>query len=287
MCEDDACQVPYAKPALSRRAFALAAAATAALAAVHARAAEMIIETNVDIKTGDGVCDAALFHPQGAGAWPGVLLWTDNRGLRPVFREMGRRLAAQGYTVLIPNPFYRNRRAPVQGQGFDFANPQDAAQIMALASTLTPDGTVQDAKTFVAYLDDLPQTDKHKKIGVQGYCMGGPLAFRTAASLPGRIGAAMTCHGANLVNDTPTSPHLLIPKMTAEFHCAVAHNDDMRQPDAKDKLKAAFAAAKLPATVEVYPGNHGWCVRDNPAYDQAAAERAWSELSDLYKRRLA
>jgi carboxymethylenebutenolidase len=139
---------------------------------------------------------------------------------------------------------------------------------------------------FLAFLDAQPQTDKRKKAGVQGYCMGGPLTFRTAAAVPGRIGAAMTFHGGGLVTDAPASPHLQIPRMKAEVHCAVAQNDDARQPDAKDKLKAAFAAAKLPASVEVYPGNHGWCVAGNPSYDQAAAERAWAELSALYKARL-
>ncbi|HTH97120.1 MAG TPA: dienelactone hydrolase family protein [Stellaceae bacterium] len=292
MCDDDICQVPKAelapaRGALSRREFALSAAAAAALAATHARAAETVDERDVDIKTGDGVCDAALFHPKGAGAWPGVLIWTDNRGLRPVFRDIGRRLAAEGYTVLVPNPFYRKRRAPIQGQNFDFQNPKDAAQITALSSTLTPDGTERDAVAFLAFIDGQKQTDRKKKAGVQGYCMGGPLTFRTAAVMSSRIGAAMTCHGANLVNNTPNSPHLLIPKMKAEFHCAVAHNDDARQPDAKDKLKAGFEAAKLVSSVQVYPANHGWCVKDNPVYDEASAERAWAELSALYKRRLA
>jgi carboxymethylenebutenolidase len=287
MCDDDICQVPAEEMTFSRRAFGLSAAAAAALVAVHAHAAETVAESTVDIKTADGVCDAAFFHPQGTGAWPAVLIWTDNQGLRPAFRDMGRRLAAQGYTVLVPNPFYRKRRAPVPGDGFDFNKPEDRAQITALSQTLTPEGTTADAVAFLAYLDAQPQTNRRKKAGVQGYCMGGPLTFRTAAALPDRIGAAITFHGGNLVNDTPASPHLLVPKMKAEVHCAVAQNDDMRQPDAKDKLKAAFEAAKLPATVQVYPANHGWCVKGGAAYDEASAERAWTELTALYKARLA
>jgi carboxymethylenebutenolidase len=287
MCDDDICQVPAEEMSMSRRAFGLSAGAAAALAAAHAYAAETVVEKNVDIRTADGVCDAALYHPQGTGAWPAVLIWTDNQGLRPVFREMGKRLAAQGYTVLVPNPFYRSRRAPVPGDGFDFDKAEDRAKITALSATLTPEGTTRDGVAFLAYLDAQPQTDKRKKAGVQGYCMGGPLTFRTAAALPDRIGAAMTCHGGNLVNDTPSSPHLLIPAMKAEVHCAVAQNDDMRQPDVKDRLKAAFAAARLPATVQVYPANHGWCVRGGPAYDEASAERAWTELSALYRKHLA
>jgi carboxymethylenebutenolidase len=286
MCDDDICQDPDSAPPLSRRAFSLSIGAVAAFAATHAYAADATVEKSVDIKTADGVCDAALFHPAGKGKWPAVLIWTDNQGLRPVFRDIGKRLAAQGYVVLVPNPFYRSRRAPVPGDGFDFAKPEDRAQITALSATLTPDGAARDATAFLAYLDAQPQTDKRKKAGVQGYCMGGHLTFRTAAAVPGRIGAAMTFHGGGLVNDTPTSPHLLIPAMKAEVHCAVAKNDDARQPDAKDRLKAAFEAVKLPSSVEVYPGNHGWCVPGNGSYDEAAAERAWAELSALYKARL-
>ena len=286
MCDDDICQVPDAQPSLSRRAFGLSAGAAAALAAAGAAAAETAVETSVDIKTADGICDAALFHPRGRGAWPAVLIWTDNQGLRPVFRDMGRRLAAQGHVVLVPNPFYRKRRAPVPGDGFDFAKPEDRAQITALAATLTPDGVERDGVAFLAYLDAQPQTNRRRKAGVQGYCMGGPLTLRTAAAAPDRVGAAMTFHGGGLVTDAPTSPHLLIPKMKAEVHCAVARNDDARQPDAKDRLKAAFAGAKLAHRVEVYPANHGWCVRGNPSYDEAAAERAWAELTALYRTRL-
>lgn len=286
MCDDDICQVPAEELSLSRRAFGLSAAAAAAMAATQARAQAATVEKNVDIKTPDGVADAALYYPQGRGTWPAVLIWTDNQGLRPVFRAMGRRLAAMGYVVLVPNPFYRKRRAPVPGDGFDFNKAEDRNQITALASTLTPEGTTSDGVAFLAYLDAQPQTNKAKKAGVQGYCMGGPLTFRTAAALPNRIGAAMTCHGGNLVNDTPASPHLLIPKMKAEVHCAVAQNDDQRQPDAKDKLKAAFSAAKLNSDVQVYPANHGWCVAGGAVYDAAAAERAWADLSSLYQRRL-
>lgn len=284
MCDDDICQGPRSE--LSRRAFGLSAAAAAALAASRASAADATVEKTIDIKTADGVCDAALFHPQGRGAWPAVLIWTDNQGLRPVFRDLGRRLAAQGYVVLVPNPFYRKRRAPVPGDGFDFSKPEDRAQITSLASTLTPEGTVRDAMAFLSFLDAQPQTNRRRKAGVQGYCMGGPLTFRTAAAAPGRIGAAMTFHGGGLVTDAPTSPHLSIPKMKAEVHCAIARNDDERQPDAKDKLRAAFVAARLPYRVEVYPANHGWCVPGSPSYDHAAAERAWAELLALYKARL-
>lgn len=286
MCDDDICQVPASEMAVSRRAFGLSAGAAAILAAVGAKAAATTIEKNVEVKTADGIADAALFHPAGKGTWPAVLVWTDNQGLRPVFRDLGRRLAAQGYVVLVPNPFYRSRRAPVPGDGFDFNKPEDRASITALSATLTPDGATRDAVAFVAFLDAQPQTNRRRKAGVQGYCMGGHLTFRTAAAVPARIGAAMTFHGGGLVTDAPTSPHLLIPAMKAEVRVAVAKNDDERQPAAKDQLKAAFAAAKTPSRVEVYPANHGWCVATAASYDAAAAERAWAELSALYKARL-
>jgi carboxymethylenebutenolidase len=153
---------------------------------------------------------------------------------------------------------------------------------------LTADANISDAKSYVEFLDAQPQTDKKKKMGVQGYCMGGPLTFRTAATVPERIGAAATFHGGGLVTDKPDSPHLSIPKMRAEVLCAVADNDDKRDPAAKDKLKEAFAAAHLTATVEVYEGcNHGWTVRGSQVYNEAGAERAWGELRALYKRNLA
>jgi carboxymethylenebutenolidase len=201
---------------------------------------------------------------------------------------MGRRLAAQGYVVLVPNPFYRKGRATAVTAGLDFSRPDDRPKFMALAGSIAGPGAVEtDAPTFLAFLDAQPQTDTKKKAGTQGYCMGGPLVYRTAAALPDRIGGAMTCHGGGLVTQTAASPHLLIPKMKAEVYSAVAANDDMRAPTDKDTLKAAFAAAGKKATIVVYDGcNHGWCVKGSAVYDEAGAERAWAELTALYKRTL-
>jgi carboxymethylenebutenolidase len=257
------------------------------LSAPDATAQAKVVETDVNVPMASGVSDSALFYPEGKGSWPAVLVWTDILGLRPVFRELGQRLAAQGYVVLIPNPFYRNAKAPVVDGSFDFNKPEDRAKVMPLAAALTADANISDARSYLAFFDAQPQTDKKKKMGVQGYCMGGPLTFRTAATAPDRVGAAATFHGGGLVTDKPDSPHLLIPKMKAEVLCAVADNDDKRDPVAKDALKAAFAAAHLTATVEVYNGcNHGWTVRGSQVYNQAGAERAWAELLALYKRNL-
>jgi carboxymethylenebutenolidase len=167
---------------------------------------------------------------------------------------------------------------------FDFNKPEDRAKVMPLAAALTPEGTERDAIAFLAFLDAQPQTNSKIKAGVQGYCMGGPSTFQTAAVLPSRIGAAATFHGGNLVTAKPDSPHLLIPKMKATVYCAIADNDDKRDRAAKDTLKAAFAQANVAARVEVYDGaNHGWCVAGRPVYNEAAAERAWTELLALYK----
>ncbi len=288
MCDDLIHQGLTHDPSISRRAFSLGAAATAVLTSAAMQAQAQVVEKDVDVPMSSGVADSALFYPAGKGPWPAVLIWTDILGLRPVFRDMGRRLAAQGYVVLVPNPFYRNRRAPVVDGTFDFSKPEDRAKVMPMAAALTADANISDAKSLIAFLDSLPQTNKKAKIGVQGYCMGGPLTFRTAATVPARIGAAATFHGGGLVTDKPDSPHLLIPKMKAEVYCAVADNDDKRDPAAKDKLKEAFAAANLTAKVEVYTGaNHGWTVKGSTPYDEAAAERAWTELTALYQRRLA
>jgi carboxymethylenebutenolidase len=288
MCDDFIHHGLIHDPTISRRAFGLGAAATVVLSSSVAGAQVKVVQKDVDVPMASGVADSALFYPEGRGSWPAVLVWTDILGLRPVFREMGQRLAAQGYVVLVPNPFYRNAKAPVVDGSFDFSKPEDRAKVMPMAAALTADATISDAKSYVTFLDAQPQTNKKKKMGVQGYCMGGPPTFRTAATAAERVGAAATFHGGGLVTDKPDSPHLLIPKMKAEILCAIADNDDKRDPAAKDKLKEAFAAAHLKATVEVYEGcNHGWTVRGSQVYNEAGAERAWAELTALYKRNLA
>lgn len=271
-------------PTFSRRTFGLMSLAAAGVAG-SAYAAVPVTEKDVKVTTPDGVADAALYYPEGTGTWPAVLLWTDNQSLRPVFRDMGKRLAGEGYVVLIPNVYYRAKRATEVPGPFNWGTPEDRAQMAA--GRATPDGVDRDAVAFLAYLDAQPQTNKAKKAGVQGYCMGGPYTFRTAAAVADRIGAAATFHGGGLASEQPTSPHLLIPKTKAEFAVLIADGDDQRDPAAKDKLKAAFGAVSRPAKVEVYAGcAHGWTVRGSQAYNEAGAEKAWAEMLDLYKRKL-
>lgn len=271
---------------LSRRDFGAISMAAGALAAYPAIAADPlpVVEKDVEIKTPDGVSDSVIVHPT-TGVHPGVLIWTDALGLRPAFRDMAKHIAAQGYTVLVPNPFYRSARVPVMRPGFDFQNTEDRARLTQLMGVLTAPGAAErDAAAFVAYLDAHAAMKKTSKIGTNGYCMGGPLTMRTAASLPNRIAAAGSFHGGGLVTDKPESPHLMVPKMKVSYYFGIATNDDKAQPEAKDVLKATFAAAKLPAKIEVYEGaNHGWCMPDSQIYNKPQAERAMAELLALYK----
>jgi carboxymethylenebutenolidase len=290
------------KNPVSRREFGaltLGAGLTAAVntqaEAAAAAAPLSVVETDVTIKTPDGIADAAFIHPI-SGSYPGVLIWPDAFGLRPSMRGFARRLASAGYSVLVPNPFYRTAKAPVFEEPikFNFSNPADMAKLPPLTGPLNAPGNPEkDAIAYVAFLDAQPQVDKSKKIGTQGYCMGGSLVVRTAAAVPDRIGAGASFHGGGLVTDMPTSPHLLASKIKARMYFGVAGNDDMRQPDAKDKLREAFRTANVPTQVEVYKSAHGWCVPDMPAqnnspiYNRPEAEQAWAKLVALYKAGLA
>jgi carboxymethylenebutenolidase len=272
------------------------AAGLAAAAGANVSGQQQVVETNVQIKTPDGTCDAAFIHPAN-GTYPGVLIWPDAFGLRPSMRDIAKRLAAEGYSVLVPNPFYRVAKAPVfeSAANFDFANQADRAKLTPLMGSIQAAGAAErDAAAFIAWLDAQRQVDRTKKIGTQGYCMGGPLVVRTAAAVANRVGAGGSFHGGGLVTPNPDSPHLLAPKIKGRMYFGVATNDDMQQPDAKVKLKEAFAAAKVPAEVEVYPAQHGWCVPDmpkqangQPIYSKPDADRAWGKLLALYKAGLA
>lgn len=285
MCDDEI--NPWVvDPAVSRRAFGAGAAAVVVLSAAEARAQANVTEKDVVVKTADGQADAALFYPSGKGTWPAVLIWTDIGGLRPVFRDMGRRLAAQGYVVLVPNPFYRSAK-PADYANVSFGDATGRQTLMGYRAAMKDDGVDNDAKAFLAFLDAQPQTNRKKRAGVQGYCMGGPLSFRTAGAVADRIGGVATFHGGGLVTPQPSSPHLLVAKTKASYLCCVAKNDDARAPTDKDVLKKTFAAAGLKATVEVYGGDHGWTVKGSQVYNEAEAERAWAELTKLYKAALA
>src|SRR6185295_3028059 len=271
---------------LSRREFA-AMTAAASLSILLPHAAESAVdvkEEEVNIKTPDGTADAYFVHPA-TGTGAGVIVWPDILGLRPAFRTMGKRLAQEGYSVLVVNPFYRSRKAPVIPDGTKFSDGMPIARPMA--ALLNPATHVSDAKAFAAWLDTQPSVSKTRKIGTTGYCMGGPIVMRTAAAVPARIGAAATFHGGGLVTTGADSPHLLIPTMKAQFLCCVAENDDQREPDSKTVLKDTFAKNNLPAEVEVYAAAHGWCPPDSAVYNEALAEKAWGRLLATFGKALA
>jgi carboxymethylenebutenolidase len=222
-------------------------------------------------------------HPA-SGTAPGVLVWPDIFGLRPAFRQMGKRLAESGYSVLVVNPFYRAKKAPTADAGA--ATPIE--QLRPLAQSLNEGTQMTDAKAFIEWLDGQAAVAKNRKMGTQGYCMGGPFAFRTAAAVPDRVGAVATFHGGGLVTDKPNSPHLEAAKSKAQFLIAIAANDDARSPGDKKVLTETLAKANLAAEIEVYTGAaHGWCPPDSRVYNEPQAEKAWSRLLALYGKALA
>ena len=292
MCGDGNHQGFIADTSLTRRSVLLTMGAVAASSGLSVAAfaedpgARPVSEKDVSVKTADGTADAALFYPTGRGKWPAVLMWPDILGLRPVFREMGKRLAAQGYVVLVPNPYYRAEKAPVASGPFDFNSKEDMSRLMVFRNGLTDEMVDRDSAAYVTFLDAQPQTDTRRKAAVQGYCMSGPLSFRTAAVRPDRIGAVATFHPGALVTDKPSSPHLLIPKSRASYLVIIAKNDAERMPKEKEQLEAAFAAAHRPAHVEISSANHGWTVAGSQTYDEKEAERAWAELLAFYRANL-
>lgn len=269
---------------VTRRQFGVLLGAGVAMMLPQVKNPVAVTESEVTIKTPDGTADCYFVHPA-TGTAPGVLVWPDIFGLRPAFRTMGKRLAESGYSVLVVNPFYRVKKAPTAEQGA--ATPiQGLLPLMQGVSGETTQMT--DAKAFIGWLDQQPSVAKNRKIGTQGYCMGGPFTFRTAAAVPDRVGAVASFHGAGLVSDAPNSPHLLVAKTKVQLLVAIASNDDMTRPNDKTVMKDTFAKANLPAEIEVYAGAmHGWCPPDSGVYNQPQAEKAWSRLIALYGKALA
>jgi carboxymethylenebutenolidase len=241
-----------------------------------------VTEADVTVTTPDGAADCYFVHPA-SGAAAAVLMWPDIFGLRPAFRQMGKRLAESGYSVLVVNPFYRTKKAPTADAGA--ATP--IAQLTPLAQGLNETTHMTDAKAFIAWLDQQPSVAKNRKVGTQGYCMGGPIAFRTAAAVPDRVGAVGSFHGGGLVTNAPNSPHLQAARTKAQFLIAIAQSDDQRAPEDKNVLRDTFAKANLPAEIEVYGAAHGWCPPDSGVYNEALAEKAWARLLVLYGKALA
>jgi carboxymethylenebutenolidase len=267
---------------VTRKQFGIMLGAGVAMMLPQVANAVTVVESEVNITTPDGTADCYFAHPA-SGAAPGVLVWPDIYGLRPAFRQMGKRLAESGYSVLVVNPFYRTKKAPTADKG----SATDIQQLRPLAQSLNETTHMTDAKAFVGWLDEQSSVAKNRKIGTQGYCMGGPMALRSAAAMPDRMGAVATFHGGGLVTDSPNSPHLQAAKTKAQFLICIASNDDARSPNDKNVLKETFAKANLPAEIEVYENAaHGWCPPDSKVYNEPQAEKAWSRLLVLYGKAL-
>ncbi|MCW8125693.1 dienelactone hydrolase family protein [Microbulbifer halophilus] len=265
-------------------------AAVAAMLPLGARA-QGLVESDVTVKTPDGEADCFFVHPE-KGRYAAVIMWPDIFGMRPAFRQMGRRLAGLGYAVLVVNPYYRTMKGQLVPDDATVIGPELRKEIFPKAreqaGTLSPATCVTDGRAFVKYLDRQPSVDTGRKIGTAGYCMTGSYTFRLAADMPERIGAGASFHGGGLVTDREDSPHRLVPEIGAGFLVAIAENDDERYPEAKSKLREAFENSGAQAEIEVYDNAmHGWCPPDSMAYNREQAERAWSRMQLLFEKHLA
>ncbi|MBZ5577980.1 MAG: dienelactone hydrolase family protein [Acidobacteriia bacterium] len=287
MCDQDHFendrQDAEARGLVTRKQFGKMLAAGVALVLPRVANAVAVTESDVTVTTPDGAADSYFVHPSN-GAAPGVLIWPDIFGLRPAFRQMGKRLAESGYSVLVVNPFYRTKKAPTADQGAATA----IQELMPLARSLNETTNMTDAKAFIGWLDQQSSVAKNRKMGTQGYCMGGSMAFRTAVAMPDRVGAVASFHGGNgLVTKAPNSPHLQAATTHAQFLICIAENDDKQAPDEKDVMKETFEKAHVPAEIEVYQAMHGWCPPDSTVHNEPLAEKAWSRLLALYGKALA
>lgn len=286
MCDDVTHETDEAEivlRVLSRRHFAAigAAATLAACAQTGNSKPAALREAMVRVNTPDGYADCFFVHPP-RGKHPGVIIWPDIGGLRDAFKVMARRLAASGYAVLAVNQYYRSAPSPVLRSFAEWRTPAGRAKLAPMIARLTQEATMRDATAFVAFLDAQARVDTRRKIGSQGYCMGGAHAIRTAAAAPARIGAVASFHGGGIASDKPDSPHLLLPRTQASFLIAVARDDDARDAGEKDRFTAAARSAGRTAEAVVYPADHGWCVPDSPVYDRAQADLAWEQMQGLY-----
>ncbi|HVR90735.1 MAG TPA: dienelactone hydrolase family protein [Novosphingobium sp.] len=283
MCDEFTLADDAARKGVSRREFTVlgGAVALAGCAGMTRSPPAGLGERMVSVATPDGTADAFFVHPA-KGKHPGVLLWPDIAGLREAYKIMARRLAGAGYAVLAVNHYYRTSAAPVVSSMAEWRTPEGQAKLGPMIAAITPAATTSDARAFVAFLDAQGAVDQRRKIGTNGYCMGGPYTVRTAAAVPARVGAAASFHGGGLVTAEPDSPHRLLAATSASYLFAIAQNDDARAPTDKDTLRAATQAAGRPAEIEVYAADHGWCTIDAPVYNQAEADRAWARMLALY-----
>ncbi len=243
----------------------------------------------VAITTPDGVADAYLTHPADGGKYPGVLLYMDAFGVRPALCALADDIAAAGYTVLVPNVFYRHGRAPVVELP-EFIDPGERpdvlATIMPMLHELTREVAQRDAGAYLDWLQAFEHTAAGP-IGTAGYCMGGRLAVYTAGAFGDRVAAAAGFHTGGLMIEGPDSPHLAIETASAEMYFGHADQDRSLPPEQIENFDKALSAAGLRYRTEVYAGaQHGYTQSDTAAYDRAADERHRRELLALLDRTL-
>lgn len=287
MC-DETDLADFARKGLSRRGFgagaiAGAAAACAPIDTMPGGQAGALTESAVSFATDNGTADGFFVHPR-EGRHPGVIFWPDVAGIREAKRQMARRLASEGYAVLVMNPYYRD----VAGEQFadfpSFAAQQGFEKVKPWREKLNAGAIGADANSAAAWLREQGAVDVERGIGSQGYCMGGPFAI-WSAGFDEHVRAAASFHGGGLVRDGEYSPHRMLDE-DAQYLIAVARNDDAKEPETTATLRQTASAGGIDAEIEVYPADHGWCVPDSPAYDHAAAERAWGRLLALYREAL-
>ena len=273
---------------LNRRNFGkLGTAAALAMMLPPVANAVDIVEDDVMVPTSGGESDCYFVRPA-SGAHAAVIIWPDIVSIRPAFREMGKRLAESGYSVLVVNPYYRTHKGQIVPDGKGFRDPGIRELLMPHARSLSPETCVTDGRAYVEWLDSQETVDTNRMIGTTGYCMTGSYVMRLAAAIPKRIGAGASFHGGGLATDKEDSPHLLASQMKAGFLIAIAENDDERNPDEKVLLRDALNEHRVEAEIEVYAGTlHGWCPPDSSVYHKEQAERAWSRMLDLFERRLS
>lgn len=241
----------------------------------------------IDIQTRDGTCPSYVYRPDGAGPWPAVLVFMDGVGIRPAMLEIGERLASYGYFVLLPDLYYRSGPYAPMNPHTVFSVPEERKVLMEKFFALaTPANIMSDTSAFLDFLAHEPDVKKGR-IGTTGYCLGGLLSLTAAGTYPDRIAAAASCHGGRLATDAPDSPHLLAPRIKARVYVAGAIEDGSFPDEMKARLDKALTDAGVDHRIETYPAKHGWVLSDTPVYDEAAAERHWRTVTQLFAETLA
>jgi carboxymethylenebutenolidase len=238
------------------------------------------------VTTPDGSCPVSLITPDGSGPWPGVVMFPDAGGARATFDQMATQLAGYGFAVLVPDMYYRSGDWAPFDMKTVFGDEKERNRLFSMISGLTADKITDDANALFDYLAARPEVSGDR-FGVCGYCMGGRISVTLAGTAPERVAAAASFHGGGLVTDTADSPHLLADRMKAKVYVGGAENDASFTPDHAEQLDKALTAAGVEHTIEWYSAGHGFAVPDNEPFDEAAAERHWEAMTDVFASALA